>query len=73
MGTEAGALEAPLAEQFAQDDARIASRLADPGSFSTTRELAPVPVLGVPGWCKDNERETYYDNLDYFRPGRREP
>ena len=71
METEAGTLQAPLAEQLALDDARIATCLAEPGSFSTTRELAPVPVLGVPGWCEDNEREDYYDNLDYFRPGRR--
>jgi len=27
-------------------------------------------VLGVPGWCADNESESYYDDLDYFRPGR---
>jgi hypothetical protein len=32
-----------------------------------------LPILGVPGWCADNEREAFYDNADYFRPGRRSP
>ena len=63
-------LEAPLPEQLARLDARIAAYLADPGNLLATRELAVVPVLGVPGWCADNESEAYYDDLDYFRPGR---
>jgi hypothetical protein len=33
-------------------------------------ELAPLPVLGVPGWWPDNEVQSFYDNSDYFRPGR---
>ena len=48
-------------------DLRLASRLRD---LASTRELAPLPVLGVPGWCTDNEREDYYENAGYFRPGR---
>jgi len=51
-------------------DARITTYLADPGNLQATRELAVVPVLGVPGWCADNESESYYDDPDYFRPGR---
>lgn len=64
-------LEASLGAQLALADMRIAACLADPGGFSTPRALAPVPVLGVPGWCEDNEREGYYDDLNQFRPGRR--
>ena len=33
-------------------------------------ELAPLPVLGVPGWWAANEAASFYDNRDYFRPGR---
>jgi hypothetical protein len=36
-------------------------------------ELAPLPVLGVPGWGPDNESEAFYDNGEYFRPGRGRP
>jgi len=63
-------LGAPLPERIAWLDARITTYIADPGNLRATRELAVVPVLGVPGWCADNESESYYDDLDYFRPGR---
>jgi hypothetical protein len=70
LKTEPELLAAPLPEQIAGLDTRIAAHLSDPGRLRATRELAVVPVLGVPGWCADNESEAFYDNLDYFRPGR---
>jgi Protein of unknown function (DUF3025) len=63
-----GFLAMPLAQQLAELDARLAGHIDDPARLSATRELAPVPVLGVPGWCADNEREEYYDDPGYFRP-----
>jgi hypothetical protein len=38
--------------------------------LSHGRELSPLPVLGVPGWWGGNEQENFYENTDYFRPGR---
>lgn len=61
----------PQARQLAHLDMLLAEYLADPQHCQTTRELAPVPLLGVPGWAADNERAEYYANTDYFRPGRR--
>ena len=61
---------APLAVQLERLDAMLAQRLLDTAALNTTRDLAPVPILGVPGWCADNGRESYYDNVEYFRPGR---
>ena len=63
--------EAQPAELLPALDALLESRIADPAALSGTRDLAPVPVLGVPGWCADNEREEYYDNTEYFRSGRK--
>jgi len=60
----------PLAAQLPALDARLAAHIGNAARFVTTRELAPVPVLGVPGWCDANACEQYYDNLDYFRPAR---
>lgn len=60
----------PLVEQMAHVDQRVAAYLADPAHCRSTRELQPVPLLGVPGWSEDNERESYYDNAAYFRPRR---
>lgn len=42
----------------------VAARLAQP------RDLAPLPVLGVPGWWPANQDAVFYDNAGYFRPGR---
>ncbi len=61
---------APVTVQLDRLDAMLEQRLLDTGALKGTRELAPVPILGMPGWCPDNEYESYYDNLDYFRPGR---
>jgi hypothetical protein len=73
LKVESEVLAAPLPEQLAALDARIAALLADAGRLSATRELAVVPVLGVPGWHAGNGREEFYDDTDYFRPKRREP
>lgn len=51
-------------------DRRLALQIADPQTLRHTHELAPLPVLGVPGWCPDNEQPAYYDDRDHFRPGR---
>lgn len=59
--------------QLREADARVAAHLADPGAMLDTRELAPLPLLGIPGWCADNARQDYYEDSRYFRPGRRTP
>ena len=71
LKTEPDVLTAPLREQLAIIDARVAEHLSGPAGPAATRELAVVPILGVPGWCADNENEAFYENQDYFRPGRR--
>jgi hypothetical protein len=60
----------PPAEQLLSIDRRLALQIADPQVLRHTHELAPLPVLGVPGWCTDNEHPAYYDDRDHFRPGR---
>jgi hypothetical protein len=70
LATPPGLLAAPLAEQLAELDARTAACLSGEERLKGTRELAVVPILGVPGWHPDNAREEFYDNTDYFRPGR---
>ncbi len=62
----------PLSERLAWLDQCVAGYLDDPEHCRSTRELHPVPLLGMPGWSVDNVREEYYDNTKYFRMGRRE-
>ncbi len=63
-------LAQPAAERLMQIDRRLALHIADPRTLRHTHELSPLPVLGVPGWCADNEDPVYYDDRDHFRPGR---
>jgi hypothetical protein len=63
-------LAAPLAAQIEALDGMVSERLLDPAGLRSTRDLAPLPILGVPGWCPHNEQATYYDDASYFRPGR---
>ena len=62
----------PLKQQLAHLDGLVADYLHAPEHCRSTRELTPVPLLGVPGWAADNNCAEYYDNTSYFRPGRRE-
>ena len=57
-----------VAQQNAEIDALVAGVLDDDGRLAETRELAAVPVFGIPGWCAENARESYYDDRSYFRP-----
>ena len=70
LEVSAGVLALPLPALIANIDAQLAAQIADPGFMQSTRQLAPLPVLGVPGWCAENTRATYYDDTNYFRPGR---
>lgn len=35
------------------------------------RDLAPLPVLGFPGWFSATDSEEFYDDINYFRTSRR--
>lgn len=67
---EAKFFSLPLAQRLQRLDESLATYLDDPAHCLSTRELTPVPLLGIPGWAHENVQESYYDNLDYFRPGR---
>jgi hypothetical protein len=51
-------------------DQQLSRYLDIPGNLLTPQQLQPFPLLGMPGWDRSNGCETYYDNTQYFRPGR---
>jgi len=79
IGVSALALLMPVAKDFpslllpaqlrAVDD-WTAAQWADVARIRTPQDLAPLPLLGVPGWFAQNQHESFYDNAAYFRPGR---
>ncbi len=48
-------------------DGFIASQIANDELLIKKGELYPLPVLGIPGWYK-NQDEDFYANQNYFRP-----
>ncbi|NUO87344.1 MAG: DUF3025 domain-containing protein, partial [Cupriavidus sp.] len=55
-------------------DAMLAGSLqsaADAGALRGGRSFAPLPVMGIPGWCEDNADPDFYNDATVFRPGRR--
>lgn len=63
-------LAQPVALQVAQVDRLLAQYLGDAQQLLRPSTLAPVPLLGFPGFTPDNVHAEYYDDLGYFRPGR---
>jgi hypothetical protein len=61
----------PWPIQLAYVDRKLHESFQSPPSIQTPQDLAPFPLLGYPGWVPENQQEAYYDNTDYFRPGRR--
>lgn len=54
------------------DDVEGADRLAaefflDRSRYPSPKSMAPMPVLGVPGWHPDSARESFYDDASHFR------
>lgn len=41
-------------------------------SIQIPQDLSPFPLLGMPGWHAKNSQEVFYENSDYFRPGRKQ-
>lgn len=67
---ETGFFAWPLAQQLNYLDNKTAQAFAH-DLYSSPKRLQPFPLLGMPQW-DDNDKESYYDNRNYFRPGRKE-
>lgn len=61
-----------LAERLAYLDGLVSRHLTQ-GGGQDTRELTPVPLLGMPGWSAQSAQESFYDDSSYFRPQRSSP
>lgn len=68
----AHALRIPLAADasLAEVDQRVAAALDDDLS---SEHLMPLPVLGVPGWCAQNNDASFYSDAAVFRPANMRP
>jgi Protein of unknown function (DUF3025) len=55
--------------QLREIDLRAAEWLTSAQSLASTRNLHPLPILGIPGWFAANELPSFYDDAHYFRSG----
>lgn len=63
----AHALHVPLAPDAALDEIdRCMATLV--GDHLAPQDLMPLPVLGIPGWCAQNEEPGFYSDRTVFRP-----
>ncbi len=60
----------PPEAQVARVDGLLAAHFASRSRFATPRVMAPMPVMGIPGWHPGTGREDYYDDPDHFRKRR---
>ncbi len=58
-------------KRLAWIDDRLAAIFDNGQEYQKPRDLQPFPILGMPGWDAANSDESYYDNTEYFRSGRR--
>lgn len=63
-------LRLPRAELLAEVDRRAACHLLAATAEFGPRDLAPFPLLGLPGTWPANEDPAFYRRTDYFRPAR---
>lgn len=53
--------------QREEADRMVAAHFESRMRFASAKALAPLPVLGVPGWHGDTQDEAFYDIASYFR------
>lgn len=63
----------PAEAQVARADELLAAHFASRSRFPSPGVMAPMPVLGIPGWHPETANEGFYDDAVHFRPGRRRP
>ena len=67
IGMVAKTVFVPFTAEVAQADALLEAHFSDRSRFVRPKEMAPMPVLGVPGWDPRNSDEGFYDDKSHFR------
>jgi len=71
-GITAHVYQVPIAiKSIANLDAWLAHEL-QPEDWSR-KPFVPLPVMGIPGWCHENENFSFYDDSSVFRPNTARP
>jgi len=63
-------IDMSLNEQLSWIDEKLAGIFDEGSRYTQPKDLSPFPILGMPGWIDENAAKEFYDNTQYFRPGR---
>lgn len=61
-------VQCPIGERTAEVDRWLAAQLS--AASLADKPFMPLPLLGIPGWCAENQRISFYDDPRVFRPRR---
>lgn len=53
--------------QYRMLDQLLCHDIKQKNSLNDSSQLSPLPILGIPGWSKNNESPEFYENKNYFR------
>jgi hypothetical protein len=67
IGMVAKTVFVPFAATPAEADAAAGRFFGERANFPRAKAMAPMPVLGVPGWHARNGAESFYDDTSHFR------
>ena len=67
MPVDAAFVSLDVAAQVARADEFLASHFSDRAKFARAKLMAPMPVLGVPGWHTSTSDVSFYDDPVHFR------
>jgi hypothetical protein len=67
IGMVAKTVFVPFTDDTAEADRLLAAHFSDRLRFPSPKAMAPMPVLGVPGWHPDTSTESFYDDARHFR------
>ena len=73
LPVDAGFASLPASERIARVGAMLDGHFADPARFASPKLMAPMPVLGIPGWHPGTACEEFYDDPVHFRASRPRP
>jgi Protein of unknown function (DUF3025) len=57
-------------DQVNRADAHVARHFSERANFPRARSMAPMPVLGIPGWHPSTSTQSFYDDPVHFRKQR---
>ncbi|HEX4782257.1 MAG TPA: DUF3025 domain-containing protein [Usitatibacter sp.] len=60
----------PVESQVPRADELLARHFESRARFASPKSMAPMPILGVPGWHFAPQDEAFYSDEDHFRPSR---